>query len=138
MIEIPRAALTADEIAAEADFFCFGTNDLTQMTYGFSRDDAGKFHGIGHCDLFSAERLLCGQVFYEWFQFQSCHGAVLLQRFLHPGNAFCAEHVGEILLLAHRAPHAPPVDDHGGKGEKEHVWNVFEHYFLSSPFQNIR
>ena len=43
MIEIPRAALTADEIAAEADFFCFGTNDLTQMTYGFSRDDAGKF-----------------------------------------------------------------------------------------------
>ena len=43
MIEIPRAALTADEIAAKADFFCFGTNDLTQMTYGFSRDDAGKF-----------------------------------------------------------------------------------------------
>ena len=43
MIEIPRAALTADEIAKEADFFCFGTNDLTQMTYGFSRDDAGKF-----------------------------------------------------------------------------------------------
>ena len=45
MIEIPRAALTADEIASEADFFCFGTNDLTQMTYGFSRDDAGKFLG---------------------------------------------------------------------------------------------
>ena len=43
MIEIPRAALTADKIAPEADFFCFGTNDLTQMTYGFSRDDAGKF-----------------------------------------------------------------------------------------------
>lgn len=43
MIEIPRAALTADEIAADAAFFCFGTNDLTQMTYGFSRDDAGKF-----------------------------------------------------------------------------------------------
>ncbi len=43
MIEIPRAALTADEIAKQADFFCFGTNDLTQMTYGFSRDDAGKF-----------------------------------------------------------------------------------------------
>ena len=43
MMEIPRACLTADEIAAEADFFCFGTNDLTQMTYGFSRDDAGKF-----------------------------------------------------------------------------------------------
>ncbi|MBE5947726.1 MAG: pyruvate, phosphate dikinase [Lachnospiraceae bacterium] len=43
MIEIPRAALIADEIATEADFFCFGTNDLTQMTYGFSRDDAGKF-----------------------------------------------------------------------------------------------
>ncbi|MGN0311635.1 MAG: pyruvate, phosphate dikinase [Lachnospiraceae bacterium] len=43
MIEIPRAALTADEISKEADFFCFGTNDLTQMTYGFSRDDAGKF-----------------------------------------------------------------------------------------------
>ena len=43
MIEIPRAALTADEIAKHADFFCFGTNDLTQMTYGFSRDDAGKF-----------------------------------------------------------------------------------------------
>ena len=43
MIEIPRAALTADEIAKDADFFCFGTNDLTQMTYGFSRDDAGKF-----------------------------------------------------------------------------------------------
>ena len=43
MIEIPRAALTADEIAKEADFFCFGTNDLTQMTYGFSRDDSGKF-----------------------------------------------------------------------------------------------
>jgi pyruvate,orthophosphate dikinase len=45
MIEIPRAALTADAIAANADFFCFGTNDLTQMTYGFSRDDAGKFLG---------------------------------------------------------------------------------------------
>ena len=43
MIEIPRACLTADEIAKDADFFCFGTNDLTQMTYGFSRDDAGKF-----------------------------------------------------------------------------------------------
>ena len=43
MIEIPRAALTADEIASEADFFCFGTNDLTQMAFGFSRDDAGKF-----------------------------------------------------------------------------------------------
>ncbi len=45
MIEIPRAALTADEIAREAEFFCFGTNDLTQMTFGFSRDDAGKFLG---------------------------------------------------------------------------------------------
>lgn len=45
MIEIPRAALTADEIAKEAEFFCFGTNDLTQMTFGFSRDDAGKFLG---------------------------------------------------------------------------------------------
>ncbi len=43
MIEIPRAALTADEIATEADFFCFGTNDLTQMTFGFSRDGSGKF-----------------------------------------------------------------------------------------------
>ena len=43
MIEIPRAALLADEIAAEAEFFSFGTNDLTQMTFGFSRDDAGKF-----------------------------------------------------------------------------------------------
>ena len=43
MIEIPRAALTADEIATEAEFFCFGTNDLTQMTFGFSRDDSGKF-----------------------------------------------------------------------------------------------
>ncbi len=43
MVEIPRACLTADEIAKDADFFCFGTNDLTQMTYGFSRDDAGKF-----------------------------------------------------------------------------------------------
>ncbi|MCQ2401954.1 MAG: pyruvate, phosphate dikinase, partial [Lachnospiraceae bacterium] len=45
MIEIPRAALTADEIAKQAEFFCFGTNDLTQMTFGFSRDDAGKFLG---------------------------------------------------------------------------------------------
>jgi len=45
MIEIPRAALTADEIAEQAEFFCFGTNDLTQMTFGFSRDDAGKFLG---------------------------------------------------------------------------------------------
>ena len=43
MIEIPRACLTADDIAKEAEFFCFGTNDLTQLTYGFSRDDAGKF-----------------------------------------------------------------------------------------------
>ena len=43
MIEIPRAAITADEIAQEAEFFSFGTNDLTQMTFGFSRDDAGKF-----------------------------------------------------------------------------------------------
>lgn len=45
MIEIPRACLTADEIAKEADFFSFGTNDLTQMTFGYSRDDAGKFLG---------------------------------------------------------------------------------------------
>ena len=45
MIEIPRAALTADQIAKEAEFFSFGTNDLTQMTFGFSRDDAGKFLG---------------------------------------------------------------------------------------------
>ena len=45
MIEIPRASLTADEIAKEADFFSFGTNDLTQMTFGFYRDDAGKFLG---------------------------------------------------------------------------------------------
>ena len=45
MIEIPRAALTADDIAKEAEFFSFGTNDLTQMTFGFSRDDAGKFPG---------------------------------------------------------------------------------------------
>ena len=45
MIEIPRACLTADEIAKDAEFFCFGTNDLTQMTFGFSRDDAGKFLG---------------------------------------------------------------------------------------------
>ena len=49
MIEIPRAALTADEIAKEAEFFCFGTNDLTQMTFGFSRDDAGKFLD-SYCD----------------------------------------------------------------------------------------
>lgn len=46
MIEIPRAALTADEIAKSAEFFSFGTNDLTQMTYGFSRDDAGKFLNV--------------------------------------------------------------------------------------------
>ena len=58
MIEVPRAALTADEIATEADFFSFGTNDLTQMTMGFSRDDAGKFlgeyveHGIYEKDPF--------------------------------------------------------------------------------------
>jgi pyruvate,orthophosphate dikinase len=45
MIEVPRAALVAGEIAEEAEFFCFGTNDLTQMTFGFSRDDAGKFLG---------------------------------------------------------------------------------------------
>jgi pyruvate,orthophosphate dikinase len=45
MIEVPRGALTADEVAKEADFFSFGTNDLTQMTYGFSRDDIGKFLG---------------------------------------------------------------------------------------------
>ena len=43
MVEIPRACVTADEIAKDAEFFCFGTNDLTQMTFGFSRDDAGKF-----------------------------------------------------------------------------------------------
>ena len=48
MIEIPRAALTADEIAKEAEFFSFGTNDLTQMTFGFSRDDAGKFLGYDY------------------------------------------------------------------------------------------
>jgi pyruvate,orthophosphate dikinase len=46
MIEVPRGAITADEIAAEADFFSFGTNDLTQMTYGFSRDDATKFLNV--------------------------------------------------------------------------------------------
>ena len=53
MIEIPRACLTADEIAQNADFFCFGTNDLTQMTFGFSRDDAGKFLGAYYdCKIF--------------------------------------------------------------------------------------
>jgi pyruvate,orthophosphate dikinase len=46
MIEVPRGAVTADEIAADAQFFSFGTNDLTQLTFGFSRDDAGKFLGI--------------------------------------------------------------------------------------------
>jgi pyruvate, orthophosphate dikinase len=46
MIEIPRGAVTADEIASEAEFFSFGTNDLTQLTFGFSRDDVGKFLGI--------------------------------------------------------------------------------------------
>src|SRR5438552_2344104 len=46
MIEVPRGAITADEIAAEAQFFSFGTNDLTQMTFGFSRDDIGKFLGV--------------------------------------------------------------------------------------------
>jgi pyruvate,orthophosphate dikinase len=46
MIEVPRGAITADEIAADAQFFSFGTNDLTQLTFGFSRDDAGKFLGI--------------------------------------------------------------------------------------------
>ncbi len=46
MIEVPRAALLADEIAQSAEFFSFGTNDLTQMTYGYSRDDAGKFLGV--------------------------------------------------------------------------------------------
>ena len=62
MIEIPRAALTADEIAKEAEFFSFGTNDLTQMTFGFSRDDAGKFLGayydkkIYESDPFAAPR----------------------------------------------------------------------------------
>jgi pyruvate,orthophosphate dikinase len=60
MIEVPRAALTADEVATEAEFFSFGTNDLTQMTMGFSRDDAGKFlgeyveHGIYDTDPFQA------------------------------------------------------------------------------------
>ena len=60
MIEIPRAAITADEIAAHADFFSFGTNDLTQMTYGFSRDDIGSFlpayreKGILHHDPFAS------------------------------------------------------------------------------------
>ncbi|HHH76425.1 MAG TPA: pyruvate, phosphate dikinase, partial [Phycisphaerae bacterium] len=60
MIEVPRAALTADLVAAEAEFFSFGTNDLTQMTMGFSRDDAGKFlgdyvaHGIYETDPFQA------------------------------------------------------------------------------------
>ncbi len=51
MIEIPRAALTAEEIAKEADFFCFGTNDLTQMTFGFSRDDEADFFCFGTNDL---------------------------------------------------------------------------------------
>jgi pyruvate,orthophosphate dikinase len=60
MIEVPRAALTADEVATEAEFFSFGTNDLTQMTMGFSRDDAGKFlgeyveHGIYETDPFQS------------------------------------------------------------------------------------
>ncbi len=57
MIEIPRAALTADEIAAEAEFFSFGTNDLTQMTMGFSRDDAGKF-----LEVLSASTAFCRKI----------------------------------------------------------------------------
>ena len=59
MIEIPRAALTADEIAKEAEFFCFGTNDLTQMTFGFSRDDAGKFLNAYYDKKILRERSLC-------------------------------------------------------------------------------
>ena len=54
MIEIPRAALTADAIANEAEFFSFGTNDLTQMTFGFSRDDAGKFLASYYCLLYTS------------------------------------------------------------------------------------
>ena len=58
MIEIPRAALTADAIASEAEFFSFGTNDLTQMTFGFSRDDSGKFLKYYYSDgIFESDRL---------------------------------------------------------------------------------
>ena len=73
MIEIPRAALTADEIAKEAEFFSFGTNDLTQMTFGFSRDDAGKFlaayydQKIYESDPFSKlDQARRGQVWSRW------------------------------------------------------------------------
>ena len=65
MIEIPRAALLADEIAKEAEFFCFGTNDLTQMTFGFSRDDAGKFLGL-HCGI-------CGEHGGDPSSVEFCH-----------------------------------------------------------------
>ena len=70
MIEIPRACLVADELAKEADFFCFGTNDLTQMTYGFSRDDAGKFLGS-----YYDAKILENDPFAKQIQlsFLSCH-----------------------------------------------------------------
>ena len=71
MIEVPRAALTADEIAAEADFFSFGTNDLTQTTFGFSRDDAGKF--IQHYMSFSEFCPRCGERLGRDLSCSACH-----------------------------------------------------------------
>ena len=96
MIEIPRAALTADEIAKEAEFFSFGTNDLTQMTFGFSRDDAGKFLGayydkkIYESDPFAQSGPGgCGQAGCTWLQSL----AVQTRPDLHLG--ICGEHGGD-------------------------------------------
>ena len=95
MIEIPRAALTADEIATEAEFFSFGTNDLTQMTFGFSRDDAGNF-----LDDYYAKKIFESDPFARVDQVgvgKLMKMAVKLGRETRPGMkmGICGEHGGD-------------------------------------------
>ena len=96
MIEIPRAALTADEIATEAEFFCFGTNDLTQMTFGFSRDDAGKFLACVLCEQDLRIRSVCTSGYQRRRQADGYGGQARQaspQPDLHCG--ICGEHGGD-------------------------------------------
>ncbi len=116
MIEIPRAALTADEVAGEAQFFSFGTNDLTQMTYGFSRDDAGKFLGD----------------YYEKKIFES-----------DPFSRFDIEGTGKLVEMATRLGRGARADlkvgvcgEHGGDpASVEFFHNVGLNYVSCSPFR---
>ena len=113
MIEVPRGALTADEIATEAQFFSFGTNDLTQLTFGFSRDDAGKFLGV-----YQERKIL------ERDPFQSIDTVgvgQLVAMAVREGPEDAARHQARHLRRARRRPVVGALLPQGGPGLRERL-----------------